>query len=196
MLLFMLHGLWSIIDDAGSVVSAVVSSHPALLSFHMVAGNLDRAHLQLAPETTHRRRLSRWPPSRTRRVTCLGCACAWRPERHGAPRGLRRTARPKLHAACQRLTAWIKHHRHRPERACFQRLQARLRGHDHYDGVRGTSRALTRFCRWAMDCRYKWLNRRGGKPSSSTWEQGTRLLDRVKIGRPGITEGKRRRVLA
>src|SRR6266478_6575852 len=43
MLLFMLHGLWSIIDDSGSVVSSVVSSHPALLSFHMLAGNLDRA---------------------------------------------------------------------------------------------------------------------------------------------------------
>src|SRR6266436_4721914 len=45
MLLFVLHELWSIIDDSGFVVSSVVSSHPALLSFHMLAGNLDRAHL-------------------------------------------------------------------------------------------------------------------------------------------------------
>ena len=36
MLLFMLHGLWSIIDDSGSVVSSVVSSHPTLLLFHML----------------------------------------------------------------------------------------------------------------------------------------------------------------
>jgi hypothetical protein len=43
MLLFVLHELWSIIDDSGFVVSSVVSSHPALLSFHMLAGNLDRA---------------------------------------------------------------------------------------------------------------------------------------------------------
>ncbi len=43
MLLFILHRLWSIIDDSGSVVSSIVSSHPALLSFHMLAGNLDRA---------------------------------------------------------------------------------------------------------------------------------------------------------
>src|SRR5712691_8248768 len=47
MLLFVLHALWSIIDDSGSVVSSVVSSHPALLSFHMLAGNLDRANLKL-----------------------------------------------------------------------------------------------------------------------------------------------------
>jgi hypothetical protein len=48
MLLFILHGLWSIIDDSGSVVSTVVSSHPALLSFHMLAGNLDRAQFRSA----------------------------------------------------------------------------------------------------------------------------------------------------
>src|SRR5262249_40280777 len=43
MLLFILHELWSIIADSGSVVSSVVSSHPTLLSFHMLAGNVDRA---------------------------------------------------------------------------------------------------------------------------------------------------------
>jgi hypothetical protein len=47
-----------------------------------------------------------------------------------------------------------------------------------------------------MDCTYKWLNRRGGKQSSDTWEQFTRLLDRVTIVRPCITEVKRRRVFA
>jgi len=47
-----------------------------------------------------------------------------------------------------------------------------------------------------MDCTFKWLNRRGGKRSSYTWEQFTRVLDRVKIARPYITEVKRRRVFA
>src|SRR6266446_1898111 len=44
MLLFVTHRLWSIFGDSGSVVSSVVSSDPALLSFHMLTGNLDRAH--------------------------------------------------------------------------------------------------------------------------------------------------------
>src|SRR4030095_16959912 len=131
-----------------------------------------------------------------RRVTFLGFAFAWMPERHGVPRVMRRTARKKLHAACQRLTSWIKQHRHLPERECFQRLHARLRGHDNYYGVRGNSRSLTRFFRWAMDCTCKWLNRRGGKQSSYTWEQFARVLDRVKIARPRITEVPRRRVFA
>ena len=109
---------------------------------------------------------------------------------------MRRTARKKLQAACQRLTAWIKHHRHLPERDFFQRLNARLRGHYNYYGVRGNARSLTRFFQWAMDCTFKWLNRRGGKQSSDTWEQFARVLDHVKIARPCITEVKRRRVFA
>jgi hypothetical protein len=43
MLLCVRRELWSIIDDSGFVVSSVVSANPALLSFHMLAGNLDRA---------------------------------------------------------------------------------------------------------------------------------------------------------
>ena len=157
---------------------------------------LKKCNLQVASEKTHLRRLSRFHPSMKRRFTFLGFEFAWLPDRHGAPRVMRRTARTKLQAACQRLTAWIKHHRHLLERQCFQRLHARLRGHYHYYGVRGNSRSLTRFFRWAMDYTYKWLNRRGGKQSSYTWEQFTRLLDRVKIVRPCITEVKRRRVFA
>src|SRR5262249_60496073 len=49
MLLFIPHELWSIIDDSGSVVSSVVSSHPTLLSFHMLAGNVDRARTGIRP---------------------------------------------------------------------------------------------------------------------------------------------------
>ena len=105
------------------------------------------------------------------------------------PRGLRRTARKKLHAACQRLTEWSKHHRHLPGREFFQRLHARLRGHDNYSGVRGNSRSLNRFFHGAMDSTFKWLNRRGGKQSSYTWEQFPRVLDRVKRARPRITGG-------
>src|SRR3989442_14854049 len=44
-LLFVTPRLWSIFGDSGSVVSSVVSSAPALLSFHMLTGNLDRAHV-------------------------------------------------------------------------------------------------------------------------------------------------------
>ena len=157
---------------------------------------LKQVNLQGALEKTHVRRLSRLHPSLKRRFTCLGCAFLWRPDRHGVSRVMRRTARTKLHAACPRLTAWMKHHRHLPERDCFPRLHARLRGPYNYDGVRGNARSLTRFFRWAMACTFQWLNRRGGKQSSSTWEQLARVLDRAKRARPCSTEVKRRRVFA
>src|SRR5262249_21989082 len=141
---------------------------------------LKKCNLQGAPEKTHVRRLRRFHPSMKRRFTFRGVACFWRPDRHGVSRGMRRPARKKLPAACPRLTAWITHHRHLPERDFCQRLHARLRGHSNYDGVRGNARALTRFFQWAMDCTCKWLKRRGGKQSSYTWEQVARVLDHVK----------------
>jgi len=164
--------------------------------FRVLPTRLGKFHLQVAPEKTHLRRFSRFHPRTKRRFTFLGCACFWMPERHGVPRVMRRTARKKLHAAWQRLTEWIKQHRHLPGRACFQRLHARLRGHDNDYGVRGNSRSLNRFFHWAMDWTFQWLNRRGGKPSSDPWEQFTHVLNRVKRARPRITEVPRRSVCA
>jgi hypothetical protein len=150
----------------------------------------------VAPEKTHLRRCSRCHPSTKRRFTFLGFAFFWMPDRHGVPRVMRRTARTKLHAACQRLTEWIKQHRPLPGRECFQRLNARLRGHYNYYGVRGNARSLNRFFHGAMDWTFKWLNRRGGQQRSDTWEQFTHVLDRVKVVRPRITAVPRRSVFA
>ena len=152
--------------------------------------------LQVAPEKAQLLRFSRFHPRRRRRLTFLGCELYWMPDRQGVPRVTRRTARKKLQAACRRIGEWIKQHRHLPGREFFRRLKVRLRGHYHYYGVRGNFRALTRFCEWAMECTLKWLNRRGGKRKSLTWEQFLQVLDRVKIARPSITEVKRRRVYA
>ena len=157
---------------------------------------LEKFNLQVAPEKTRLRRFSRFHPSMKRRFTFLGFEFFWMPDRQGVPRVKRRTARKKLQAACQRIKEWIKQHRHLPGREFFPRLNARLRGHYNYYGVRGNTRSLYRCFNWAMDCAFKWLNRRGGKRKSFTWEQFTQVLDRVKIARPRITEVKRRRVYA
>lgn len=164
--------------------------------YRVLPKRLAKFRLQIAPEKTHLRRFSRFHPGMQRRFTFLGCEFAWMPDRKGVSRVMRRTARRKLQAACRRIAEWIKQHRHLPGRDFFQRLNARLRGHYHYYGVRGNSRSLHRFFNWAMDCTFKWLNRRGGKRQSVAWEQFTRLLDRIKIARPYITEVSRRRVYA
>jgi RNA-directed DNA polymerase len=164
--------------------------------FRVLPKRLAKCNLQVAPEKTHLCRFSRFHPSTKRRFTFLGFEFFWIPDRHGVPRVMRRTARKKLQAACQRLTEWIQQHRHLPGRVFFQRLNARLRGHYNSYGVRGNARSLHRFFHWAMDCTFQWLNRRGGKRCSYTWEQFTRVLDCVKIARPRLTEVPRRRVFA
>jgi hypothetical protein len=112
------------------------------------------------------------------------------------PRVKRRTARKKLQAACRRMTAWIKRHRHLPGREFFRQLNVRLQGHYNYYGVRGNFPSLQRFFSGAIQSAYKWRNRRGGKRKSYTWEQYTQVLDRVRVARPRITEVRRRRVSA
>ena len=92
-------------------------------------------NLQVAPDKTHLRRFSRFHPSLRRRFTFLGFERYWMPDRQGVPRVKRRTARKKLQAACRRITAWIKQHRHLPGRAFYRQLNSRLRGHYTYYGA-------------------------------------------------------------
>lgn len=164
--------------------------------YRVLPERLEKFNLEVAPDKTRLLRFSRFHPSKKRRFTFLGFEFYWVPDRQGVPRVKRRTARKKLQAACRRIKEWIKLNRHLPGREFFRRLNARLRGHYNYYGLRGNSHSLKRFFDWAMQCAFKWLNRRGGKRKSYTWKLFNQILDRVKIARPRITEVKRRRVFA
>jgi hypothetical protein len=157
---------------------------------------LAKFNLELAAEKTRWLRFSRFHPGRKRRFSFLGFEFYWWPDRQGVMRVQRRTARKKLQAACRRIKEWIQQHRHLPGREFFRGLNARLRGHYNYYGIRGNFRSLQRFFEWAVKCTFKWLNRRGGKRKSFSWEKFTEVLDRVNIARPRITEVKQRRGLA
>lgn len=185
--------LWRYAD---AWVCAFRYQHDAERFFRVLPKRLGKYNLQVAPEKTRLWRFSRFHPGRQRRFSFLGFAFYWMPDRQGVPRVKRRTARKKLHNACRRIAVWIKQHRHLPGHTFFHQVNMRLRGHYQYYGVRGNARALYRFFRWAMDCTFKWLNRRGGKRPSYTWEHFTQLLDRVKIARPRLPEVSRRRVVA
>ena len=100
--------------DADAGVGAFRLQEDAERFFRVLPQRLGKFHLQVAPEKTHLRRCSRCHPRKKRRFTLLGFACFWRPDRHGVPRVMRRTARKKLPAACQRLTEWLKQHRPLP----------------------------------------------------------------------------------
>lgn len=160
--------------------------------FRVQPKRLDKYGLKVAPDKTRLLRFSRFHPSMTRRFTFLGFELYWFPDRKGTPRVMRRTARKKLQGACRRIKAWIKANRHRDRRAFIAGLNRRLLGHYNYYGLRGNSRSLWRFYQWAIECAFKWLNRRGGKRRSFTWAAFTQALDKLGVARPRITEQRYR----
>jgi RNA-directed DNA polymerase len=182
--------------DADDWVCAFRYQDDAERFYRVLPKRLAKFNRQVAPEKTRLLRFSRLHPGMQRRFTLLGFAFFWMPDRQGAPRVKRRTARKKLQAACQRITAWIRQPRHLPGRECYRRLPPRLQGHSNYYGLQGNARSLQRLFERAMRSVCKWRHRRGGKRQSFTWEQFPQGLDRIKIARPRITEAKRRRVYA
>lgn len=166
--------------------------------YKALPGRLSKFKLEVAPDMTRILRFSRFHPSppQADRFTFLGFEFYWEEDRKGVPRVKRRTARKKLQGACKRIKEWIRKNRHMPGTEFFNRLNARLRGHYNYYGIRGNSHSLYRFFKWAMECTFKWLNRRGGKRKSFTWGRFQEILGLVNIARPRITEVSRRRVTA
>jgi group II intron reverse transcriptase/maturase len=163
--------------------------------YRVLPKRLQKFNLEVAPEKTRLLRFSRYHPSMTRRFTFLGFEFFWTEDRQGKPRVMRRTARKKLQGACRRIKEWIKLNRHLPVRKFFDGLNARLRGHYNYYGIRGNSRALSRVYEWAKDNAFKWLNRRGGKRRSYTWERFAQVLDIVQLARPRIFTTRYGRVM-
>ena len=173
---------------ADDFVCAFRYSEDANRFFAALPKRLREFGLEVAPEKTRVVRFSRFHPSLKRRVTFLGFELYWFRDRQGEPRVMRRTARRKLQGACGRIKEWIKSNRHLPGREFIRGLNRRLVGHYNYYGLRGNSRSLWRFYQWAMECAFKWLNRRGGKRKSFTWPLFTRALERLDIAKPRITE--------
>lgn len=154
--------------------------------FRVLPNRLKKFGLEVAPGKTRLLRFSRFEPGMQRRFTFLGFELYWFPDRKGTPRVTRRTAPKKLQGACRRIKQWIKLNRHLPGRAFIAGLNRRLRGHYNYYGLIGNSRALWRFYQWAIECAFKWLNRRGGKRSSFTWAAFNRALQLLNVARPRI----------
>jgi len=79
---------------------------------------------------------------------------------------------------------WIKSNRHLKGAAYIEALNRPLSGHFNYYNVPGNLQSLWRFYKWAVECSFKWLNRRGGKPKSFTWRIFLKAIDRLGIAKP------------
>lgn len=157
---------------------------------------LKKFNLETASDKTRTLRFSRFHPTMRRRFTFLGFEFFWKEDREGTPRVKRRTARKKLQSAVNRMKEWIRSNRSLPCRDFFKTLNAKLRGHYNFYGVKGNFLSLNLFFKVSMKAAFKWLNRRGGKRRSFTSAGFDELLGRMKIERPRITERGRREATA
>jgi len=154
--------------------------------FQVLPKRLKKFGLELAPAKTRLLRFSRFHPGLKRRFTFLGFELYWLPDRKGVPRVTRRTAPKRLQRACREIKQWIRLNRHLPGRQFITALNRRLLGHYNYYGLIGNSRALWRYFHWTIACAFKWLNRRGGKRASFTWDAFNRALRILGVARPRI----------
>jgi RNA-directed DNA polymerase len=190
------HGEAMISRYADDFVCAFRFQRDAERFYRALPDRLAKFELKVAPEKTQIIRFSRFLPSRSRGFTFLGFEFYWEKDREGAPRVKRRTARKKLQGACKRIKEWIRENRHLPSKEFFRRLNARLRGHYNYYGVRGNSESINRFFRCATESALKWLNRRSGKRKSYNRSRFYQILELVPIAKPRIKWETRRRVFA
>src|SRR5210317_1153691 len=142
-------------------------------------------------------RFSRFHPSRRRRIVFLGFETYWTEDQKGAVRVMQRTGRKRLQGGLRRIKEWIKQNRHLKGIKFITALNRRLRGHYNYYSVVGNLRSLWRFYSWAIECAFKWLNRRGGKRKSFTWDVFIKAIDRLGIAKPKLpVSTKRNRVFS
>jgi len=163
--------------------------------YQTLPGRLNKFGREVAQEKTNKLLFSRRCLRKGQRFIFVGFEFYWESDRKGQPRVKRRTAPKKLQGASRRIKVWIKKSRHLSKRDFARGLNRRLTGHYNYFGIIGNGRSINRFYLWAMECTFKWLNRRGGKRQSFTRETFWRTVDRGLFRKPRITAGMPRRVL-
>src|SRR5947209_1803579 len=121
------------------------------------------------------------------RFDFLGFEFYWEPDRQGKPRVKRRTATKKWRAGVQRMTDWVKAHRHQKLSRTMKTLKAKLVGTWNYYGLIGNYRRMQLF--YDATCRtlHNRLNRRSQR-RSMTWPAFNRMLARFQVPRPRNVE--------
>ena len=158
--------------------------------FRTLPKRLQRFGLEVAEEKTHCLRFDPSQLGKGNRFQFLGFEFYWDKDRKGLARVKRRTAPKKLQGACRRIKTWIKDNRHLPKSQFVCGVNRRLQGHYNYYGVIGNGHALNRFYRWTLDCVFKWLNRRGGKRRSFTWDRFWKAVNKGLFVPPRIVVGR------
>ncbi|MBI9081938.1 MAG: group II intron reverse transcriptase/maturase [Pseudodesulfovibrio sp.] len=185
-------GAAMIIRYADDFVCAFQYHSDALMFFSELPNRLDKFSLAVASEKTRLMRFSRFHPSMSRRIVFLGFETYWHIDLKGQARVMQRTARKRLQGACRRIKDWVRANRHLKGNKFITALNKRLIGHYNYYSVVGNFRSLRRFYGWAVQCAFKWLNRRGGKRKSFTWKAFSWAIERLGLKKPKLPVSMKR----
>ena len=98
----------------------------------------------------------------------------------------RKTSKKKLTNSINSTENWIKRNRHNKLKEIIYGLNAKLRGHYNYYGIKFNYQSLANFYHTVKALLQKWLNRRGGKPIWH-WERFNMLVNQwLPLLRPKI----------
>lgn len=100
----------------------------------------------------------------------------------------RKTSQKKFRAKCKEMNNWLRNIRNCIKtKEWWPVLEAKLRGHYQYYGIRGNMRSLNRYY-WLTVCMvFKWLNRRSQR-KSFRWKSFFKYLECYPLPRPKIVQ--------
>ena len=153
--------------------------------FRVLPQRLAKFSLKLAPDKTRIIRFNRFRNTNGKRFCFLGFEFYWGTSRKGKAQLYTRTSRKKLQSSVAEFAEWCRRHRHLGNRKIFSAINAKLRGHYNYFGVRCNYRSLNSYFRQAMVILRKWLNRRSQRRSCS-WPKFSRLQKIYRVEWPRI----------
>ena len=153
--------------------------------FHVLPKRLAKFGLELAPDKSRIIKFNRFHNVNGKRFCFLGFEFYWGTSRKGKALLHARTSPKKLRSSLAEFADWCRRHRHLGNREIFSMVNAKLRGHYNYFGVRGNYKSLRNYYYRATRILGKWLNRRSQRRSCN-WPQYRQWLKIYRVKMPRI----------
>lgn len=153
--------------------------------YRVLPKRLAKFSLEIATDKTRVIKFNRFRNKGGNRFDFLGFEFYWGISRKGRAQLYARTSRKKMQSCLTEFAEWCRKNRHLGNRKIFSVVNAKLRGHYNYFGVRCNYKSLYRYYRQVTIILRKWMNRRSQRRSCN-WEKYQRLLKIYHLEKPRI----------
>lgn len=176
-----LKGKAHLVRYADDFVMVFSNSDDAARVQQVLPSRVEQFGLALHPDKTRLVQFKRPPRSgkgpRPGSFDFLGFTWYWGRSRRGGRVLKQKTTKDRFQRAVRNINRWMRRVRHIPVKQQVKSLGRKLRGHFNYYGIRGNSKALSRF-HWVVRRLWRyWLSRRSQRAYLS-WKKFHRLLER------------------